>query len=58
MGMSNGIGTIAGLICPIAIDHITRDEVSTEQMSNIFQPLPYRIGQNIFPAPEHKHNKI
>ncbi|XP_073985971.1 vesicular glutamate transporter [Rhodnius prolixus] len=25
MGMSNGIGTIAGLICPIVIDHITRD---------------------------------
>ncbi|EEB20314.1 conserved hypothetical protein [Pediculus humanus corporis] len=24
MGMSNGIGTIAGLICPIAIDNITR----------------------------------
>nr|CAD7451867.1 unnamed protein product [Timema tahoe] len=28
MGMSNGIGTIAGLICPIAIDNITKDEVS------------------------------
>lgn len=27
MGMSNGIGTIAGLICPIAIDHITHDQV-------------------------------
>ncbi|PSN50075.1 Vesicular glutamate transporter 2 [Blattella germanica] len=25
MGMSNGIGTIAGLICPIAIDNITED---------------------------------
>ncbi|XP_059478768.1 vesicular glutamate transporter 1 [Neocloeon triangulifer] len=25
MGMSNGIGTIAGLICPIVIDHITSD---------------------------------
>lgn len=24
MGLSNGIGTIAGLICPIAVDHITR----------------------------------
>lgn len=23
MGMSNGIGTIAGLLCPIAIDYIT-----------------------------------
>lgn len=28
MGMSNGIGTIAGLICPIVIDHITKDHVS------------------------------
>lgn len=27
MGMSNGIGTIAGLICPIAIDNITSDKV-------------------------------
>ncbi|XP_001654157.2 vesicular glutamate transporter 1 [Aedes aegypti] len=26
MGMSNGIGTIAGLICPIAIDHLTRGQ--------------------------------
>ncbi|CAB3380348.1 Hypothetical predicted protein [Cloeon dipterum] len=25
MGMSNGIGTIAGLICPIVIDHVTSD---------------------------------
>jgi len=29
MGMSNGIGTIAGLICPIVIDNITQDKVST-----------------------------
>ena len=29
MGMSNGIGTIAGLICPIVIDNITQDHVST-----------------------------
>jgi len=29
MGMSNGIGTVAGLICPIAIDHITENHVST-----------------------------
>lgn len=27
MGMSNGIGTIAGLLCPIAIDYITEDKV-------------------------------
>jgi ACS family sodium-dependent inorganic phosphate cotransporter-like MFS transporter 6/7/8 len=25
MGMSNGIGTIAGLVCPIVIDNITQD---------------------------------
>lgn len=27
MGMSNGIGTIAGLLCPIAIDYLTSDQV-------------------------------
>ena len=27
MGMSNGIGTIAGLFCPIAIDYLTVDQV-------------------------------
>lgn len=27
MGISNGIGTVAGLICPIAIDHIVEDKV-------------------------------
>lgn len=27
MGMSNGIGTIAGLLCPIAIDYITESRV-------------------------------
>lgn len=30
MGLSNGIGTIAGLICPIAIDNITRDQVRSQ----------------------------
>lgn len=28
MGMSNGIGTMAGIICPIVIDHLTEDKVS------------------------------
>lgn len=27
MGLSNGIGTIAGLLCPIAIDYLTSDVV-------------------------------
>lgn len=27
MGLSNGIGTVAGLICPIVIDHLTRGQV-------------------------------
>uniref|UniRef100_A0A336M060 CSON006318 protein n=1 Tax=Culicoides sonorensis TaxID=179676 RepID=A0A336M060_CULSO len=26
MGLSNGIGTIAGIICPIVIDHITKNQ--------------------------------
>lgn len=28
MGLSNGIGTLAGILCPIVIDYITRDPVS------------------------------
>lgn len=35
MGMSNGIGTIAGLICPIVIDNITKKHVSIKQLSPI-----------------------
>lgn len=30
MGLSNGIGTIAGLLCPIVIDHLTRDQVNRD----------------------------
>lgn len=29
MGLSNGIGTLAGIFCPIAIDFLTKDIVST-----------------------------
>ncbi|XP_067010159.1 vesicular glutamate transporter 1 isoform X2 [Anabrus simplex] len=35
MGMSNGIGTIAGLICPIAIDNITRNKTK-ESWKTVF----------------------
>ncbi|XP_069687183.1 vesicular glutamate transporter 1 isoform X1 [Periplaneta americana] len=35
MGMSNGIGTIAGLLCPIAIDNITEDH-SRESWKTVF----------------------
>lgn len=27
MGISNGIGTTAGILCPIAIDSLTKDQV-------------------------------
>lgn len=27
MGLSNGIGTLAGIFCPIAIDFLTKDKV-------------------------------
>lgn len=30
MGLSNGIGTIAGIICPIVIDHITKNQVGEQ----------------------------
>lgn len=28
MGLSNGIGTLAGILCPIVIDFLTKDGVS------------------------------
>lgn len=28
MGLSNGIGTLAGIFCPIVIDFLTKDSVS------------------------------
>lgn len=28
MGLSNGIGTLAGIFCPIVIDFLTKDTVS------------------------------
>lgn len=27
MGISNGIGTVAGILCPSAIDYLTKDQV-------------------------------
>lgn len=36
MGLSNGIGTIAGLFCPIVVDHITEKKVS-KPFINIIQ---------------------
>lgn len=30
MGLSNGIGTLAGMVCPIVIDFITKPSVSTQ----------------------------
>ncbi|XP_077287741.1 vesicular glutamate transporter [Arctopsyche grandis] len=36
MGMSNGIGTIAGLICPIAIDNITSDKTDKSCWKTVF----------------------
>jgi hypothetical protein len=40
MGMSNGIGTIAGLICPVVIDFIIRSNVSlTGGNYTVSQPI-------------------
>lgn len=48
MGMSNGIGTIAGLICPIVIDHITRDHVSKIVfLFSCISSSPHTISQKI-----------
>jgi ACS family sodium-dependent inorganic phosphate cotransporter-like MFS transporter 6/7/8 len=30
MGMSNGVGTLAGMICPIVTEMITKHKVSSE----------------------------
>lgn len=35
MGMSNGIGTIAGLLVPIFVDNITKNKVSSKTFSTI-----------------------
>lgn len=31
MGISNGIGTVAGILCPSAIDYLTKDQVMISQ---------------------------
>ncbi|CRL01215.1 CLUMA_CG014417, isoform A [Clunio marinus] len=36
MGMSNGIGTIAGLLCPIAIDYLTSDQKDRSCWTTVF----------------------
>lgn len=38
MGMSNGIGTIAGLLCPIVVDHVTEKKVSYDNIISILSP--------------------
>lgn len=42
MGISNGIGTVAGLICPIAIDHIVESGVIFIDSINTLKTLSYR----------------
>lgn len=34
MGISNGIGTIAGILCPDAIDYLTKDQVNRTKANN------------------------
>lgn len=36
MGLSNGIGTLAGIFCPIVIDYLTKDVVSSNLTSTKF----------------------
>jgi len=36
MGISNGIGTTAGLLCPIAIDYLTRDRGDRSCWTTVF----------------------
>jgi ACS family sodium-dependent inorganic phosphate cotransporter-like MFS transporter 6/7/8 len=48
MGMSNGIGTIAGLICPIAIDNITESHVSKAKYIHILREYHNYIYQRFY----------
>lgn len=36
MGLSNGIGTLAGIFCPIVIDYLTKDVVSETSPTVVF----------------------
>jgi ACS family sodium-dependent inorganic phosphate cotransporter-like MFS transporter 6/7/8 len=47
MGMSNGIGTIAGLICPIAIDNIVENNVSKAKYNRMFEEYYNNICMHI-----------
>lgn len=35
MGLSNGIGTLAGVFCPVVIDFLTKDPVSCQNLHKI-----------------------
>lgn len=56
MGMSNGIGTIAGLLCPIAIDYLTSDQV-TKTVQTFSSFFLSRSHQLIFASTKRHKNK-
>lgn len=41
MGMSNGIGTIAGMANPIVVDHITADKKTHQEVSSNYHNFSY-----------------
>ena len=46
MGLSNGVGTLAGLICPIVTEQLTKNRVSLKEM--LFLPFLNRYLQWIY----------
>lgn len=49
MGLSNGIGTFAGIFCPIVIDYLTKDVVSQMKILPVcFALLCFIFLLNIF----------
>lgn len=55
MGMSNGIGTIAGLLCPIAIDYLTSDQVRKTQRKTSLSPFPQHLPKTMLSIRHYSH---
>lgn len=42
MGISNGFGTLAGMLCPIVVNIMTKDKVSSR--CNVHNCSPHNLG--------------
>lgn len=48
MGISNGVGTLSGLLCPIVVERVTKDEVKKIQKS-LFSYITGTIIREVTP---------